>query len=53
MFHCNSWCFPWTLAANAGASVCLRELRDDAVYQAMGEHKVTHFCGAPVVLNTC
>ncbi|MEE6248290.1 MAG: AMP-binding protein, partial [Pseudomonadota bacterium] len=52
MFHCNGWCFPWTLAANAGASVCLRQVRDDAVYQAMGEHKVTHFCGAPVVLNT-
>ena len=52
MFHCNGWCFPWTLAANAGASVCLRQVRDDAVYQAMGDHKVTHFCGAPVVLNT-
>ena len=52
MFHCNGWCFPWTLAANAGASVCLRQVRDDAVYQAIGDHKVTHFCGAPVVLNT-
>ena len=52
MFHCNGWCFPWTLAANAGASVCLRQVRDDAVYRAISEHKVTHFCGAPVVLNT-
>ena len=52
MFHCNGWCFPWTLAANAGVSVCLRQVRDDAVYRAISDHKVTHFCGAPVVLNT-
>ena len=52
MFHCNGWCFPWTLAANAGVSVCLRQVRDDAVYKAMAEHRVTHFCGAPIVLNT-
>lgn len=52
MFHCNGWCFPWTLAANAGVSVCLRQVRDDAVYQAIAKHKVTHFCAAPVVLNT-
>ena len=52
MFHCNGWCFPWTLAANAGTSVCLRQVRDDAVYQAIADHRVTHFCGAPVVLNT-
>ena len=52
MFHCNGWCFPWTLAANAGVSVCLRQVRDDAVYEAIAEHKVTHFCGAPIVLNT-
>ena len=51
MFHCNGWCFPWTLAANAGASVCLRQVRDDAVYQAMGDHKVT-LLRRPVVLNT-
>ena len=52
MFHCNGWCFPWTLAVNAGTSVCLRQVRDDLVYQAISEHAVTHFCGAPVVLNT-
>ncbi|MEM7002057.1 MAG: AMP-binding protein, partial [Pseudomonadota bacterium] len=52
MFHCNGWCFPWTLAVNAGTNVCLRAVRDDAVYEAMAEHDVTHFCGAPVVLNT-
>ncbi len=52
MFHCNGWCFPWTLAVNAGTSVCLRQVRDDAVYQAIAAERVTHFCGAPVVLNT-
>ncbi len=52
MFHCNGWCFPWTLAANAGTSVCLRQVRDDAIYHAMADYGVTHFCGAPVVLNT-
>ncbi len=52
MFHCNGWCFPWTLAINAGTSICLRQVRDDAVYQAIGDYGVTHFCGAPVVLNT-
>ena len=52
MFHCNGWCFPWTLAVNAGPSICLRQVRDDAVYEAIGRFGVTHFCGAPVVLNT-
>lgn len=51
MFHCNGWCFPWTLAVNAGTSVCLRQVRDDLIYSAIAEHRVTHFCGAPVVLN--
>ena len=52
MFHCNGWCFPWTLAVNAGTSICLRQVREEAVYQAIGQYGVTHFCGAPVVLNT-
>jgi fatty-acyl-CoA synthase len=52
MFHCNGWCFPWTLAVNAGTSICLRQVRDDLVYNAIADHQVTHFCGAPVVLNT-
>ena len=52
MFHCNGWCFPWTLAVNAGTNVCLRQVREEDVYQALAEHRVTHFCGAPVVLNT-
>ena len=52
MFHCNGWCFPWGLAAAAGTSVCLRHVRDAAIFESMKEHGVTHFCGAPVVLNT-
>ena len=52
MFHCNGWCFPWTIALLAGTNVCLRHVRDEAMYVAMRDHEVTHFCGAPVVLNT-
>lgn len=52
MFHCNGWCFPWTLAVNAGTSICLRQVRPEAVFEAISKHHVTHFCGAPVVLNT-
>ncbi len=51
MFHCNGWCFPWTLAAVAGTSICLRQVRDAAIFDAIRLHRVTHFCGAPVVLN--
>ena len=52
MFHCNGWCWPWSLAAVTGTSVCLRHVRDDAIFDAIKRHGVTHFCGAPVVLNT-
>lgn len=52
MFHCNGWCFPWTLAAVVGTTVCLRHVREEAVYASFTDHGVTHFCGAPVVLNT-
>jgi fatty-acyl-CoA synthase len=52
MFHCNGWCFPWTIAAAAGTSVCLRAVRADAVFDAIRRHRVDHFCGAPIVLNT-
>lgn len=52
MFHCNGWCFPWSLAAVAGTSVCLRHVRDQAIFDAIKKHQVSHFCGAPVVLNT-
>jgi fatty-acyl-CoA synthase len=51
MFHCNGWCFPWTLAAIAGTNVCLRRVNAAGIYAAIAEHKVTHFCGAPIVLN--
>ena len=51
MFHCNGWCFPWSVAAAAGVNVCLRHVRDDAIYTAIREEKVSHFCGAPIVLN--
>ena len=52
MFHCNGWCFPWSLAVVAGTSVCLRQVRDKAIFNAIKQNGVTHFCGAPVVLNT-
>src|SRR3954471_8664971 len=51
MFHCNGWCFPWTMAANAGTNVCLRSVEAAAIYRAIAEHRVTHYCGAPVVHN--
>ena len=49
MFHCNGWCFPWTMAANAGTNVCLRRVEAGAVFSAIKEHRVTHYCGAPIV----
>ena len=49
MFHCNGWCFPWTVAAMAGINVCLRKVEAQAVFDAIREHKVTHYCGAPIV----
>jgi fatty-acyl-CoA synthase len=51
MFHCNGWCFPWTLAAIAGTSVCLRQVTAKGIFDAIADTGVTHFCGAPVVLN--
>ncbi|MDC1513217.1 acyl-CoA synthetase [Porticoccaceae bacterium] len=52
MFHCNGWCFPWTLSAVSGTHVCLREVRADAIWRALDQHQVTHLCGAPVVMST-
>jgi len=49
MFHCNGWCFPWTVAARAGVNVCLRKVDAAAVFDAMRQHGVTHYCGAPIV----
>lgn len=50
MFHCNGWCFPWTIAAAAGTVVCLRAVRDEQIFRLMKQEKVSHFCGASVVL---
>ena len=52
MFHCNGWCFPWTLAVQAGTHVCLRWVRPKALYDALADHGVTHLCGAPIVMAT-
>jgi fatty-acyl-CoA synthase len=49
MFHCNGWCFAWTMAANAGTNVCLRRVDPKLIFDAIREHKVTHYCGAPIV----
>ncbi len=49
MFHCNGWCFPWTVAARAGVNVCLRPVDAQAIFDAMRQHGVTHYCGAPIV----
>jgi fatty-acyl-CoA synthase len=52
MFHCNGWCYPWTLSAVAGTHVCLRWVRPKLMYEMMAEHGVTHMCGAPIVMST-
>mgnify|MGYP000119495654 CR=1 FL=1 len=49
MFHCNGWCFPWTLAARAAVNVCLRRVEPQAIFDAIRQHGVTHYCGAPIV----
>tara|TARA_B100001758_G_scaffold210158_1_gene192758 strand:- start:142 stop:1767 length:1626 start_codon:yes stop_codon:yes gene_type:complete len=51
MFHCNGWCFPWTIAAKAGTNVCLRKVEGRSIYKAIEKYKVDHMCGAPIVLN--
>lgn len=52
MFHCNGWCFPWSISVNAGTHVCLRQVRAGHIYELMAEHGVTHLCGAPIVMST-
>ncbi|WP_296203383.1 acyl-CoA synthetase [uncultured Hyphomicrobium sp.] len=52
MFHCNGWCFPWTISLVAGTNVCLRWVRAKAMYDAIVDHKVTHLSGAPIVMST-
>jgi len=52
MFHCNGWCFPWSISAVVGTHVCLRYVRAKAMFDALADHKVTHLCGAPIVMST-
>jgi fatty-acyl-CoA synthase len=52
MFHCNGWCFPWTIAATAGINVCLRKVDPAKIFELIPQHGVTHMCGAPIVYNT-
>jgi fatty-acyl-CoA synthase len=52
MFHCNGWCFPWTIAAVAGTNVCLRKVEAKTVFDLIRAHKVSHYCGAPIVHAT-
>ena len=52
MFHCNGWCFPWTIAAAAGINVCLRKVDPTKIFELIKQHGVTHMCGAPIVYNT-
>jgi len=51
MFHCNGWCFPWTITALAGTHVCLRRVEAKAIFDALADHGVTHLCGAPIVMG--
>ncbi len=51
LFHCNGWCFPWTIAERAGVNVCLRKIDADLILQLIAKHKVSHYCSAPVVHN--
>ena len=51
MFHCNGWCFTWTMAANVGTNVCLRKVDPALIFAAIREHGVTHLCGAPIVYS--
>ncbi len=51
MFHCNGWCFPWTITLQAGTHVCLRRVESRSIYDAIAEHRVTHLCGAPIVMG--
>ena len=52
MFHCNGWCFPWTMAANAGTNICLRRVEAPSIFRLIKEHRVSHYCGAPIVHQT-
>jgi fatty-acyl-CoA synthase len=51
MFHCNGWCFPWTVAARAGVNICLRKVDAQAIFDLIRHERVSHYCGAPIVHN--
>ena len=51
MFHCNGWCFPWTMSAIVGTHVCLRQVRAEPIWNALADHEVSHLCGAPIVMS--
>ena len=51
MFHCNGWCFPWTIAAKVGTNVCIRKVSAKEIFYSLNRHRVTHLCGAPIVLS--
>ena len=51
MFHCNGWCFPWTISVNAGTHVCLRQVRAKTMFGLIADHHVTHLCGAPIIMS--
>jgi len=51
MFHCNGWCFPWTLALVGGTSVCLRRAAAKPIFDALADHDVSHMCGAPIIMQ--
>ena len=51
MFHCNGWCFPWSISVVGGTHICLREVRAEAIWRLLNQHKVTHLCGAPIVMS--
>jgi fatty-acyl-CoA synthase len=51
MFHCNGWCFPWTMSAIIGTHVCLRQVRAEPIWNALADEGVTHLCGAPIVMS--
>ena len=51
MFHCNGWCFPWTVTALAGTHICLRRTEPGPIYQSIIDHRVDHMCGAPIVMG--
>ncbi len=52
MFHCNGWCFPWTMSVLSGAHICLREVRQKPIWDALADHQVNYLCGAPIVMST-